>query len=154
MEEEFEEDLKFEDIDFERMYYSLSTEYNSVTESNESLRFEVNNLRRHCQELEKDMSITSDANVSLRSKISQIEHILKGIGIDDCSEPIKEIAEVINFQLMKRIAGRGIITFTYSGEVPIDFNTDDIEIFYTIDSNDVENMRCDEDDVELDTFVL
>lgn len=69
---------------------------------------------------------------------------------DSVPDELAEIARMLEIQLTKPISGEATFTISWTAQVPLDFDPDDMEITFSVDcQSDVEDFEWHEEDTEI-----
>lgn len=95
-------------------------------------------------------------NNSLTRKIHQIQNVKDYITevyqeTDLVPESLAEVARILEIQLTKPISGEATFTISWTAQVPLDFDPDDMEITFSVDcQSDVEDFEWLEESTDID----
>lgn len=96
--------------------------------------------------------VTNDRN-ELRQKIDNVKgYIMDMVSAGDSIEgEIKDIAELLDIELMKEISGTALFEISWSAKVPFDFDADSMEISFDVEceSYEAEDFDWNEDNCEV-----
>lgn len=111
---------------------ALKSNLDTMTSNWEYCRNEMNDLRRKIE--------------NVRGHIMDI-YSMSGSLDDD----IKEIAGYLDISLTKRISGTATYEISFSAEVPLDFDADDLELSFSVEceSYEAESFTWDEEDTNV-----
>ena len=119
--------------------------YNSDTDHIAALQQRVDSQILHIESL----------NNSLTRKIHQIQNVKDYITevyqeTDLVPESLAEVARILEIQLTKPISGEATFTISWTAQVPLEFDPDDMEITFSVDcQSDVEDFDYDEIDTTI-----
>ena len=94
-------------------------------------------------------------NTSLTRKIHQIQNVKEYITevyleTDKVPDELAEIARMLQIQLTKPISGEATFTISWTAQVPLDFDPDDMEITFSVDcQSDVEDFEWLEESTDV-----
>lgn len=113
----------------------------------------------HIAELQKRVDsqiIQIDSlNKSLTRKIHQIQNVKEYITevyqeTDLVPDSLAEVARILEIQLTKLISGEATFTISWTAQVPLDFDPDDMEITFSVDcQSDVEDFEWLEESTDV-----
>lgn len=113
----------------------------------------------HIAELQKRVDsqiIQIDSlNKSLTRKIHQIQSVKEYITevyqeTDLVPESLAEVARILEIQLTKLISGEATFTISWTAQVPLEFDPDDMEITFSVDcQSDVEDFEWLEESTDI-----
>lgn len=95
-------------------------------------------------------------NKSLTRKIHQIQNVKDYITevyqeTDLVPESLAEVARILEIQLTKLISGEATFTISWTAQVPLDFDPDDMEITFSVDcQSDVDDFEWLEESTDID----
>ena len=96
--------------------------------------------------------VTNDRN-EYRQKIDNVKgYIMDMVSAGDSIEgEIKDIAELLDIELMKEISGTALFEISWSAKVPFDFDADSMEISFDVEceSYEAEDFDWNEDNCEV-----
>ena len=94
-------------------------------------------------------------NMSLTRKIHQIQNVKDYITevyqeTDKVPDELAEVARMLEIQLTKPISGEATFTISWTAQVPLDFDPDDLEISFSVDcESDVEDFEWVEESTDV-----
>ena len=94
-------------------------------------------------------------NKSLTRKIHQIQSVKEYITevyqeTDLVPESLAEVARILEIQLTKLISGEATFTISWTAQVPLEFDPDDMEITFSVDcQSDVEDFEWLEESTDI-----
>jgi hypothetical protein len=96
--------------------------------------------------------VTNDRN-ELRQKIDNVQGYIMDMASagDTITSEIKDIADLLDIELMKEISGTALFEISWSAKVPFDFDADDMEISFSVEceSYEAEEFDWSEDNTEV-----
>ena len=128
--------------------------------SEETLRESFDRQTEEIDRLRSDIiNITANWNFAksqlqeLRQKIANVQgHMFDIYSMEgSVSEEIINIAHLLDITLLKEVSGTATFEITWTAQVPLDFDANDMEISFTVDceSYDVEGFDWNEDNCEV-----
>ena len=129
--------------------------------SEETLRESFDRQTEEIDRLKSDLiSMTANWNVAkasaaeYRQKIANVQgHMFDVYAMEgSVSEEIINIAHLLDITLLKEVSGTATAEISWTAQVPLDFNANDMEISFTVDceSYDVEGFDWNEDHISID----
>lgn len=94
-------------------------------------------------------------NMSLTRKIHQIQNVKDYITevyqeTDSVPDELAEVARILEIQLTKPVSGEATFTISWTAQVPLDFDPDDMEITFSVDcQSDVEDFEWLEESTDV-----
>lgn len=119
----------------------------------DELAVKVATLEAEVQRLTNNWNfVISDRN-EYRQKIDNVKgYIMDMVSAGDTiTSEIKDIADLLDIELMKEISGTALYEISWSAKVPLDFDADSMEISFTVDceSYEAEDFDWNEDNCEV-----
>jgi len=108
------------------------------------------------QRVDSQIIQIASLNKSLTRKIHQIQNVKDYITevyqeTDLVPESLAEVARMLDIQLTKPISGEATFTISWTAQVPLDFDPDDLEISFSVDcESDVEDFEWLEESTDID----
>lgn len=107
------------------------------------------------QRVDSQIAQIDSLNKSLTKKIHQIQNVKDYITevyleADSVPDELAEIARMLDIQLTKPISGEATFTISWTAQVPLDFDPDDMEITFSVDcQSDVEDFEWLEESTDV-----
>lgn len=115
-----------------------------------SLAKQIINLKVQVERAQRNHEFAAGQVRSLVQKISNVEGVIRDYYSEngEVSEELEEVARLLDITLTKEISGTARYEISFTAQVPLDFDADDIEISFDVscDSYDVEEFDWNEDD--------
>jgi hypothetical protein len=85
-------------------------------------------------------------------KIATVKEYISEVYMEtgEIPDELAEIARMLQIDLTKPISGEAIFTISWTAQVPLDFDPDDMEITFSVDcQSDVDDFEWHEEDTEI-----
>jgi hypothetical protein len=117
------------------------------------LSIQINTLQREIERLQMNWDAARRRSEELNLKIDAVRgHIMDIYSMSgSLDDDIKEIAGYLDITLTKRIYGTATYEISFSAEVPLDFDADDLELSFSVEceSYEAESFTWDEEDTNV-----
>lgn len=115
-----------------------------------SLAKQIINLKSTLAQSQRNHEFAASQLRELRTKIDNVQGFMRDFYSEngEMNEDLEEIARLLDIELTKEISGTARYEISFTAQVPLDFDADDIEISFDVscDSYDVEEFDWNEDD--------
>ena len=133
------------------MYENDST---TTEPTRDELSLQINTLQRENERLARNEETYRHMAASLRINIDNAAGVIRDFYSEngELTDELREIAEHLKVKLTKTISGTVTVEFTFSAEVPIEFDPDDLEFTpdLSCDNYDLEDVDIDVSDITVD----
>jgi chromosome segregation ATPase len=126
-----------------------------IEPTREQLSFQINTLQREVERLQGNFERTRARSNELELRISNVRgHIMDMYSINgELDDDIHEIARMLDIELTKTISGTMTIEVEFTAEVPLNYDKDDLDLSYSIDSHSYEVDNFDWTEISADWTV-
>lgn len=119
-----------------------------------SLAKQIINLKVQVERAQRNHEFAAGQVRSLVQEIDSVQGYIRDLYSENGEIPdyVEEIAGYLGIEMTKEIAGTATYTISFTAQVPLDFDADDIEISFDVscDSYDVEEFDWTEENIEVE----
>lgn len=138
------------------MSYDLANALGDLESKSEKIDYltaEVSDLNAKAERLEQLNESLRIQVYNFNDKVRQVERIIKDYcHTDELTDELREIAEALDITLTKRVRGSGTLSFSFTAEVPLDFDEDSFEVSFEANCEEysAEDFDYTEEDLSYD----
>ena len=119
----------------------------------DELAVKVIELEAEVQRVTNNWNFVINDRNEYRQKIDNVQGYIMDMASagDTITSEIKDIAELLDIELMKEISGTALFEISWSAKVPLDFDADSMEISFDVEceSYEAEDFDWNEDNCEV-----
>jgi len=119
----------------------------------DELSLQINILQREVERLQGNFDRTLARSRDLETKISNVRgHILDLHSINgEIDDDMGEVARLLDITLLKEVQGTAVFEISWTAQVPLGFDADDMEISFDVncDTYEAEDFDYNEDNCEV-----